>query len=118
MSLKDKPHYTLPAAELARWIESQPDKWWWVDGDYWLMSVLDLPCPSDELAPEIRKVGKDLLVYDITPASTAHGQVIGADQLDALADTRNWRHIPMYLMSWADSDEEWELRSGNSFEEA
>ena len=33
MSVRDKPHYTLPAATLASWIESQPDQWWSVDGD-------------------------------------------------------------------------------------
>jgi hypothetical protein len=110
MSLRDEPHYTLPAAELARWIESQPEQWWWVDGDPWLMSVLDLPCPSDELAPEIRKVGKDLLLYDKTPGSTAHGERIRADQLDALADRRNWRRRRTYVLTWVDSDEEWELR--------
>ena len=64
MSLKDKPHYTLPASALADWIESKADKWWSVDGDPRLMSVLDFPCPSDELAPAIRGVGKDVLIYD------------------------------------------------------
>jgi hypothetical protein len=108
MSLRDEPHYTLAAAELARWIESQPDLWWWVD-DLRLMSVLDLPCPSDELAPAIRTIGKDLLVYDKTRAATAHGEVIGADRLDELADVSNWRHERTFLMSWADSDVEWEL---------
>ncbi len=91
MSLKDKPHYTLPAAALADWIDSQPDRWWLVDGDPHLMGVLDLPCPSDELAPEIRKYGKNLLLYDKTPGSQAHGEVIGADRLDELVDYSGWR---------------------------
>jgi hypothetical protein len=109
MSLKDKPHYTLPAAALAGWIEHQPDQWWLVDGDHRLMSVLDLPCPSDELAPAIRKVGKDLLVYDKTPASRARGELLSVDRLNELANISNWRRRRTFLMSWADSDEEWEL---------
>ena len=71
MSLKSKPHYTLPAEALADWVESQPDRWWAVDGDPYLMSVVDFPCPGDELAPEIRRVGKDLLVWDKAPNSQA-----------------------------------------------
>jgi hypothetical protein len=109
MSLKEKPHFTLSAAALADWIESQPDRWWGVDGDRHLMSVVDFPCPGDELAPVIRKVGKDLLVYDRTPGSRARGERIGADRLTGLADTDNWKHQMTFLMSWVDSDEEWLL---------
>jgi len=109
MSIRDNPYYTLPAATLAEWIESQPDRWWFVDGDDFLMSVLDLPCPADELAPMLRKVGKDLLVYDKTPASKAHGEMISADQLDGLCDTDNRHHYKTLLLCWADSDIEWLL---------
>lgn len=51
MSLRDKPHYKLPGSVLADWIECQSDKWWSVDGDPVLGSVVDFPCPSDELGP-------------------------------------------------------------------
>ncbi len=80
MSVKDQPHYTLPAATLAGWIERQSDRWWSVDGDPNLTSLVDFPYPGDELAPVIRKIGKDLLVYDRHTASTAHGEVIGSDR--------------------------------------
>jgi len=106
MSLKEKPHYTLSAAALADWIESQPDKWWGVDGEDYLMSVVDFPCPGDELAPEIRRVGKDLLVYDKTPGSQAHGERIGADRLAGLADFTKRKHQMFFVLTWTDSDEE------------
>jgi hypothetical protein len=109
MSLKDKPHYTLPATVLADWIDSQPDRWWLVDGDPWLMSVVDFPCPSDELAPAIRQVGKDLRVYDKTPGSRAHGEVIPANRLDDLAEVSNRRRRKTFLLTWADSDIDWLL---------
>lgn len=110
MSMKNKPHYTLPSAVLANWIESQPDKWWAVDGDPLLTSVVDFPCPSDELAPVIRKEGKDLLVWDKTPGSIANGQTIGEDHLPGLADFTKRRHLLVFLLSWSDSDNEWLLR--------
>jgi hypothetical protein len=109
MSLKAKPHYTLPAAALTDWIDSQPDKWWSVDGDPQMMEVVDFPCPSDELSPAIRDVGKDLLVFDRTPGSHARGEKIGAERLTELADTSNRKHRMIFLMSWIDSDEEWLL---------
>jgi hypothetical protein len=109
MSLRDKPHYTLKADALAGWIEEQPDQWWSVDGDPRLTSTVSFPCPSDELAPAIRKIGKDLLLLDTNKASTAHGEMIGADRLDELADAKNWRHRRTFLLSWADLEVEWLL---------
>ncbi len=110
MSIKVKPHYTLPAAALAEWIENQPDKWWAVDGDPLLTSLVDFPCPSDELAPAIRKEGKDLLVWDKTPGSTAHGERIGTERLAGLADFTRRKHQMVFLLAWSDSDNEWLLR--------
>ncbi len=109
MSVKDKPHYTLPAAALASWIEKQPERWWSVDGDPRLTGLVDFPAPGDELAPVIRKIGQDLLVYDRTPASTAHGEVIDGDRLYDLADVSNRRHQMTFLFSWADFDNDWLL---------
>jgi hypothetical protein len=109
MSVKQMPHYTLPATALAEWIESQPEKWWSVDGDPYLMSILDFPCPSDELAPAIRKTGKDLVLQDNNATSTAHGEQIGVDRLDELSDVGNRRRRKALLLSWADSTIDWLL---------
>jgi hypothetical protein len=109
MSVKDKPHYTLPAQALAQWIERQPDKWWSVDGDPYLMSIIDFPCPGDELAPAIRRMGKDLVLQDKNTSSTAHGEVIGTDRLDELSDVSNKRRRKVLLLSWADSNIDWLL---------
>jgi hypothetical protein len=109
VSLKSDPHYTLSAAELADWIESQPDKWWSVYGDDYLLLAVDSPCPSDELAPAIPRVGKDILVWDKTPGSQARGERIKADRLPTIADYGLQTHHMMFVMAWADSDEVWEL---------
>src|ERR1700680_1587597 len=107
MSVREKPHYTLPAEILAGWIERQPDRWWSVDGDPRLTSVVDFPCPGDELAPAIRKIGKGLMVYD--RHGRAHGDVIDSDRLNELCDTANRRHRRTLLFSWVDSDVDWLL---------
>lgn len=109
MRLQTMPHYTLSAAALADWIENQPDKWWSVDNEDYLWSVVDFPCPGDELAPVIRRVGKDVLVYDKTPGSTAHGERISADRLAGLADFTERDHRMEFVLSWDDSDEVWLL---------
>src|SRR5438552_1535752 len=109
MSLKEKPHYTLRAATLAKWIEEQPDKWWSVDGDPLLTSILDFPCPSDELAPAIRKIDKDLVVQDNRPGSQAKGEYVQDDLLNKLSDTHNKRHQRTFRLSWSNSDLDWLL---------
>jgi hypothetical protein len=109
MSIRDKPHYTLPAATLAQWIEGQPDRWWFVDGDPRLTSVVDFPCPGDELAPALRQIGKDLLLYDKTPGSKARGEMVAPGRLDDLVDTDNRRRQKTLLLAWADSDLDWLL---------
>lgn len=112
MSVKQRPYYRLPADTLATWIEQQPDDdWWFVDGDPWLTSVLDFPCPADELVKELRKVrNRDLLLLDKTPGSQAQGEVVDSEQLDNLADTKNRRKKRTFLLTWDDgSDIEWLL---------
>jgi hypothetical protein len=109
MSVKESPHYTLPAETLAAWIENQPDKWWFVDGDPLLTSVVDFPCPGDELAPMIRKIGKTLLLQDKNRGSAANGEPVEGNRLDELSDTNNRRHQKILLLSWIDSDTDWLL---------
>jgi hypothetical protein len=109
MGLREKPHYILPAATLAQWIENQPDKWWSVDGDPLLTSIVDFPCPSDELAPVIRRIGKNLLLPDKTPASQVHGEVVAMDRLDGLSDFSLRRRHKILRLSWEDSDVDWLL---------
>jgi hypothetical protein len=109
MSVKEMPYYTVPAATLAEWIENQPDKWWSVDGDPWLTSRVDFPCPSDELGPMLRERGMHLIVRDRNATSTAHGELIKGAKLDELCDTRNRHHRKTLRLSWADAELDWLL---------
>lgn len=109
MSVKESPHYTISAAALAEWLESQPDRWWSVDGDPLLDSIIDFPCPSDELAPALRKIDKPLLLRDGTAGSTAHGEEIASHSLDSLSDKNNRRRQRTWLLSWQGSEIDWLL---------
>jgi hypothetical protein len=109
MSVKQNPHYTVPAEALAKWIEERSERWWFVDGDPLLTSTVDFPCPGDELAPAIRKIGKNLLLQDKDGSPTAKGQVVQDNRLDELSDTRNRQQQKTLLLSWSDSDIDWLL---------
>jgi hypothetical protein len=73
------------------------------------MSVVDFPCPGDELAPAIRRVGKDLLLYVRNPISQPRGETIGGDKLDELAERTKRTHRKILHLSWKDSDVDWLL---------
>jgi hypothetical protein len=110
MSVKDEPHYSVQADTLAHWIENQTGVWWSAYADPLLASLLDFPCPGDELAPVVRSIGKPLLVRDRSQSADAHGQLIeDVAGLDAECDTNNWRHRRTLLLAWAGSDIDWIL---------
>lgn len=121
MSIQDQPHYELPSAELAAWIEQQDvDQWWNVDGDPLLTGRLSFPCPGDELADELRRIKRPLLVLDRSQNPHAHGQVIDSSGLDALVghlgdnvqikgESPVWLRDRLLYLSWKGSPEEWLL---------
>jgi hypothetical protein len=84
--IRGGPHYELPAAELAAWLEQQgTDRWWIVDGDPLLTGRLAFPCLAQKLAAEIRKIDRPLLVQARKEDTAANGQVIDRSKLDAAA---------------------------------
>jgi hypothetical protein len=121
MSLRDKPHYSLSASELAEWLASQgTDKWWTVDGDPILTSRLAVPCPADELIRELTEIDRPLLVLARLDDAMAKGASIGPEKLDQLAGRlreqysqpttpETWGDDRFLVLSWQDSDNEWQL---------
>ena len=121
MSIRDEPHYEVPAAELAAWVEQQgPDRWWNVDGDPLLTGRLTFPCPGDELAEELRRVNRPLLIQDKQRRPEAKGQPIGRAELDAVADRLGnnvpitgekpaWVNDRLFYLCWKGSPHEWLL---------
>src|SRR5207249_8593119 len=60
------------------------DRWWNVDGDPLLTGRMTFPCPGDELATELRKIDRPLLVQAKKDDVDAKGQAISKDKLNEL----------------------------------
>ncbi len=83
MGLRDEPHFHISAPDLATWLERQGKyRWWTVDGDPLLTGRISFPCPADELADELRKLGGSLVVRDRSENATGKGEEITAEDLD------------------------------------
>ena len=110
MSIRESPHYRLPATELATWVDRQgPDRWWSIDGDLLLTSRIFIPVPGDDLALELRKIPKMLLLADKDGRPEAQGQTIGADDLDRLVDLFPYTNDRVLFLSWQGTDIDWLL---------
>jgi hypothetical protein len=121
MSLRDEPHYKIASSELAAWLEAQgADRWWNVDGDPLLTGRLSFPCPADELAAELRRIDRMLLVQDRRKTPSGRGEPISARDLDALvtrlgdnvqADgaTPPWANDRLFFLCWEGREDEWML---------
>lgn len=115
--LREYPHYSITAAELAAWLDSQPDCWWLVDGDPVLTGRMDFPCPSDELSDAIRKIGKPVLVLDEQRDSQAKGERIGPERFAALANRDNRLNERTFLCAWEGSELSWVLSEDTEVQE-
>ena len=112
MSVLERPHYVIKPAELADWLDREPDTWWIVDGDRRLTGRDRLPCPGPELAELLRRYKKDLFFYPFEPSSAGpepNGQAIQGQRFGELVDRGNPRKTREFLLSWSDRDEEWLL---------
>src|SRR5262245_9767076 len=85
MSLWDQPHYRIESPQLAGWLLTQgEDRWWNVDGDTLLTGRLNFPAPGDELAAELRRINRVLLIQDRRDTPSGSGELISAQELDPL----------------------------------
>jgi hypothetical protein len=120
MNLRDEPHYKISSSELAAWLEGQgTDRWWNVDGDPLLTGRLSFPCPADELAAELRRIKRTLLVQDRRKPPKGCGEEVVAQDLDALATrleedvqtngTPPWANDRLFALCWEDGADEWLL---------
>lgn len=106
MGSEDTPRYSFEAEELASWLEQRGEELYWtVDGDPKLGSVLSIPCPTDELAEQLRKIGGKLTVVD--PRESAK-QEADKPHLDKLLEEAELG-VPVLILAWGDSDNTWLL---------
>jgi hypothetical protein len=117
------PHYEIPSSELAAWLEQQgEDRWWNVDGDPLLTGRMAFPCPADELAAELRKINRPLLIQAKKDDAGARGQVITKEKLHDLVDHFGenlpafgagqmplWSGDRLLYLCWKGSPHEWLL---------
>jgi hypothetical protein len=117
------PHYEIPSSELAAWLEEQgKDRWWNVDGDPLLTGRLTFPCPASDLAAELRKVNRPLLVQAKKEDTEAKGQPVAKSKLDQLVghfaenlhviregELPPWSQDRLLYLRWQGSPQEWLL---------
>lgn len=120
MSLQNEPHYQIASSELAAWLEGQgTDLWWSVDGDPLLTGRMSFPCPADELAAELRRINRTLLLQDRRQPPAGRGEQIVAGDVNALATrleesvptnaTPPWATDRLFVLCWEGHDDEWLL---------
>jgi hypothetical protein len=121
MSFRDEPHYKISSSELAAWLGGQgADRWWNVDGDPLLTGRLSFPCPADELAAELRRINRTLLVQDRRKTPSGRGEQIAARDLDSLVTRLGdnvqangtkppWANDRLFFLCWEDRGDEWLL---------
>lgn len=121
MSLQDASHYKIESSELADWLMNQgADRWWNVDGDPLLTGRLSFPVPSDELAAELRRINRMLLVQDRRKTPSGQGEQITVREMDALVThmgddveikgkTPTWVKDRLFFLCWAGSTDDWLL---------
>jgi hypothetical protein len=106
MSIRQEPHFKLMPQVLAGWLERQaPESWWSVDGDPILTERLHFPCPSDELAMELRRLNKPLLLLATRNRKDADGRELEDRDLDQLAKVDDLRDRAFQLC-WEDAKPE------------
>ena len=103
----EQPHFRISVENLAAWLEGQGEEpWWTVDGDTYLMSRLEFPAPSDELAGELRQIGRGLLIAD--PNANASGEELTPEEVDGAVEADEWGNR-MLTLTWENGDSDWQL---------
>jgi hypothetical protein len=122
-SIPRGPHYEILSSELATWLlEQGEDRWWNVDGDPLLTGRLTFPCPASELAEELRKINRPLLVQAKKDDIEAKGQRVGKDKLNDLVshfaenmkvfgtgEMPPWGGDRLLYLRWKGAPDEWLL---------
>jgi hypothetical protein len=104
-----KHQFVISSQELARWLDSQPGTWWFVGRDDLLISKVNFPCPSGELAEALRGIGHNLVISTDKAIGIEDGRQIDSTVLPLLADTENRYRNRDFLARWQGSDKDWLL---------
>jgi len=111
MSQLVRREYQCDPGLVARWLESQPGTWWFVDGDPYLTGKMDVPCPAEELADALADEEKTLVVISEQSLGDSDS-LTKVDQFVGLVDhvkPQDPSSNRVWLCRWQDSDDEWLL---------
>lgn len=111
MSQLARREYRCEPQLLAKWLEKQPGTWWFVDGDPYLTSKMDFPCPVDELTEDLTSE-KQLVVVISERNLPDVDSLETVDQIDDLTDQvapDRSASDRLLLCRWEHSDDEWLL---------
>ncbi len=108
MDTKQSSYLEIPAQELAKWLDRDPDCYWTVDGDPVVCGKLSLPSPGDELSWELRKINKPLEVFDRRVILQSQWKTVTASELADLVETEELGSRVLQLR-WEGCDIEWLL---------
>jgi len=103
------PYFIIHSTKLAEWIDGQAGLWWNVDGDSVLTSVVDFPCPHDELSAALRHINKSIRLFDPREGADPHGEEVEVKELEEIADRQNNSKARTYLLSWEGDELQWLL---------
>jgi hypothetical protein len=101
--------FVISSRELARWLDSQPDCWWGVGHDDALITRVNFPSPSDEVAEALREIDRNLIIHTDKEIGIEDGRQISGHELPLIADTQNRYQNRCFLASWEGSDKKWLL---------
>lgn len=121
VTLDQRPHVTVGAAELATWVDRQgADLRWNIVGDRLLTGYLSTPVRGDEMADLLRRINRDLILEDPREGATGRGeQRVTAADLDAFTVPIGGFFPPRVndrtlTFAWAATPkEEWELHENS-----
>jgi hypothetical protein len=108
--IRGGPHYELPPTELAAWLEQEgPDRWWNVDGDPLLTGRITFPCPARNLAAELRKIVRPLLVQAKEDDGAVVDRVGNNIHMIRGGEKPPWSEDRILYLCWKGSTDEWLL---------
>lgn len=109
MSIREHTYYQVTSDTLSRWLENQSDhSMWSVDGDPILTGLMNFPCLASDLANEIQRLNKSLLVYADSPLPNHDlGQGLSVDDLDCIAIREEGNRVFQFCWEQGSPEIDW-----------
>src|SRR6266436_6780762 len=97
----DRLGIRLSPQELGAWLDRQgSDRWWLVDGDPLLTSLVSFPCTGDEIAAVLRRIDKPLFLLSRNAAQPGESTELGIEDIDRFAFLDPFRDERMFRLRW------------------